>query len=120
MSVLDDWLAELLGVLLGDGCVSRFKSQRNVKTEVAFTGNTSEEGYYRNFLKPLVEEVFYVKGQIRLRPDNTVRLHFRSKKAAEYFLGLGFPLEEGTTLGYPLKFSRREGLCWLHPRILSR
>ena len=91
-AVVDARMAEFLGVLIGDGCISRFISGGKVKFEVAFTGNPSELSYYRNFLKPLIEGRFPIKGQLRIRDDNTVRLHFRSKRLAVYFLSMGLPL----------------------------
>ena len=85
-------LAEFIGVLIGDGCISRFLYRGKIIFEVAFTGNLSEYDYYRTFLKPQIERIFPIKGQLRIRDDNTVRLHFRSKRLAEYFLSMGIPL----------------------------
>jgi hypothetical protein len=51
-------MAEFLGVLIGDGCISRFVSEGKVKFEIAFTGNPSELKYYANFLKPLSKVSF--------------------------------------------------------------
>jgi hypothetical protein len=101
-------LAEFLGVLLGDGCISRFVSEGKVKFEVAFTGNPSEFHYYRDFLKPLIEGLFPLKGQLRIRDDNTVRLHFRSKRLAIYFLSLGLPLGRKKDASIPSCIRGRE------------
>ena len=85
-------MAEFIGVLIGDGCISRFTYRGKVIFEVAFTGNLSELSYYKSFLKPLVEDRFPIKGQLRVRDDHAVRLHFRSKRLAFYFLSMGIPL----------------------------
>ena len=103
-------IAELLGVLLGDGCISRFVSQGRVKLEVAFTGNESEVGYYKTFLKHLVEELFPIKGQLRIRDDHSVRLHFRSKRLATYFRSIGLPLGKKKDASIPLVTREKRGL----------
>jgi len=89
---VDADIAEFLGVLLGDGCISRFVYRGKEIFEVAFTGNLAEVGYYRDFLKPVVEGRFPVKGRLWVRDDNMVRLHFRSKRLSAHLLSLGLPL----------------------------
>ena len=88
----DPEFAEVLGVLLGDGCVSQFLSNGKTILEVAFTGNESEFLYYRDFVKRIIELHFPVHGRLISRGDNTTRLHFRSVKLARYLLSLGIPL----------------------------
>ena len=90
--VVDEEVAELPGVLLGDGCLSEFFSNRRRILETAFTGHSSEYEYYRDFLKPVIEARFPIKGRLLSRGDNTTRLHFRSVRLARYFLSLGVPL----------------------------
>lgn len=85
-------MAEFIGVLIGDGCISRFTYRGKIIFELAFTGNPSELTYYKSFLKPQIERVFPIKGRLRIRDDNTIRLHFRSKRLAVYFLSMGIPL----------------------------
>jgi len=91
-AVVDSRMAEFIGVLIGDGCISRFIYRGKVIFEIAFTGNPSELNYYKRFLKPLIEQLFPIRGRIIVRGDNTVRLHFRSKRLASYFLSMGIPL----------------------------
>jgi hypothetical protein len=107
ISKVDSRMAEFLGMLIGDGCISRFISQGRVKFEVAFTGNLSEFDYYNDFLKPVVEGLFPVKGRLLVRDDNTVRLHFRSKRLAMYFLSLGLPLGKKKDASIPLRVTGR-------------
>jgi intein/homing endonuclease len=99
---IDSKMAEFLGVLIGDGCISRFVSRGKVIFEVAFTGNPSEFDYYKGFSKQLVETLFPIKGRLRIRDDNTVRLHFRSKRLALYFLSMGLPLGKKRDASMPL------------------
>lgn len=89
---LDSDLSEVTGLLLGDGCLSRFTSGGRVLFEVAFTGNRSEFGYYRDFVKPTLERRFQLRGQLQLRSYRTVRLHFRSGRIVQYFSCLGVPV----------------------------
>ena len=42
---LDHKLAEVVGVLLGDGCISEYRADSRVFREIAFTGNRKEAGY---------------------------------------------------------------------------
>lgn len=101
-AAVDTRMAEFIGVLIGDGCISRFTYRRKVIFEVAFTGNSSEGDYYRSFLKALIERLFPIRGRLRMRNDNTIRLHFRSKRLAMYFLSMGIPLGKKRDAAIPL------------------
>jgi len=106
-STIDTGLAEFIGVLIGDGCISRFIYRGRIIFEVAFTGSPSELGYYRTSLKPQIEHRFPIKGRLRVRNDNTIRLHFRSKRLAEFFLSMGIPLGKKKDASIPLCLRRR-------------
>ena len=95
-------MAEFIGVLIGDGCISRFTYRGKIIFELAFTGNPSELSYYGRFLKPQIERVFPIKGRLRIRDDRTIRLHFRSKRLAMYFLSKGIPLGKKKDASIPL------------------
>jgi len=101
-AAVDPGMAEFIGMLIGDGCISRFIYRQKVIFEVAFTGNPSEFSYYRSFLKSKIERLFPIRGRLRLRDDNTVRLHFRSKRLAAYFLSIGIPLGKKRDASIPL------------------
>ena len=73
--VITDGLAEVLGVFLGDGCVSRSLQEGRFYYRVAFTGSPSEFWYYETVVKPTLESSFGVKGRLYLRKDNTTRYH---------------------------------------------
>ncbi len=89
---IDSNLSEVLGVLLGDGCVSRFEYRGRSITEVAFTGNPSELWYYRDFLRPTIRGKFSVGGYLCLREDATVRLHIRGVKLARFLSEINIPV----------------------------
>jgi intein/homing endonuclease len=102
----DSDLAEVIGLLLGDGCISRFFSANRTRLEVAFTGNLCEFDYYRGFVKRTIERHFPLKGQLILRGDNTVRLHYRSTRLASFLLSIGVPLGRKTDARIPEFVSR--------------
>ena len=109
-SSVDPQLAEALGMLLGDGCISRYVSMGRTRYEVAFTGNPSEMMYYRRFLKPALERRFSVHGRLWLRDDGTVRLHFKSVRMASYLLSLNVPLGKRSDAALPLGISGNNNL----------
>ena len=91
-----------MGVLIGDGCISRFVYRGRVIYEVAFTGHPSELNYYSSFLKAQIEHLFPIKGRLLVRNDNTIRLHFRSKRLAVFLLSMGIPLGRKKDASIPL------------------
>jgi intein/homing endonuclease len=107
-SAIDTGLAEFIGVLIGDGCISRFIYRGRTLFEVAFTGSPSELDYYERFLQPQIENRFPIKGRLRVRNDNTIRLHFTSKRLAEFFLSMGIPLGKKKDASIPLCLRRRD------------
>ena len=86
-------MAEVLGVLLGDGCRSRFKTPRGWVELVLFTGNSNEIDYYQGFLQPTMRREFRVEGYIRLRPDdNTVRYFVQCRGLNRFLDSMCIPI----------------------------
>jgi hypothetical protein len=85
-------VAEVLGLLLGDGCLCRFVSRGRDNYQVAFTASEFEYGYYESFVKPTIESNFQVSGRLYHRSDNTTRYHLYSKRLALQLIGLGIPV----------------------------
>jgi len=85
-------VAEVLGVLLGDGCVCRYSYKGKDAYQVAFTAGPTEFSYYETFIKPTIESAFHVRGSLYLRKDNTTRYHIHSRKFAEQLISLGLPV----------------------------
>ncbi|MDA4127973.1 MAG: hypothetical protein OK422_00680 [Thaumarchaeota archaeon] len=119
---LNSELAELVGVLLGDGCLSVSISPRHAIYAVAFTASTKEFQYYENFVKPTLESEFGIRGHLYLRKDNTTRYHVYCKELVSYLAGLGIPvgkkkdaaipatiLEHGLTIPFIRGFYHAEG-----------
>ena len=82
-------LAEVLGVLLGDGCVGRYISKRRYNYQVAFTASPSEFWYYEELVKPTIESTFGVEGRLFIRNDGTTRYHIYGRKLAYYLIEIG-------------------------------
>lgn len=89
--VTDD-LAEVLGLLLGDGCVSRYLYRGRFNFAVAFTASPSEFGYYETFVQPTIKTTFGIGGSLYLRRDNTTRYHIVSAKLASELAAMGIPV----------------------------
>jgi len=85
-------LAEVLGVLLGDGCLCRYVSRGRTNFQVAFTAHPKKFHYYQTFVKPTMESSFGVRGHLYLRNDNTTRYHLFGKKLADQLIELGIPV----------------------------
>jgi len=85
-------LAEILGVLLGDGCVSKYTYRARDNYVVAFTGSSSEYWHYEQVIQPTCRTEFGVAGSLYLRKDGTTRYHISGRKVATALLLLGIPL----------------------------
>ncbi|HLC92967.1 MAG TPA: LAGLIDADG family homing endonuclease [archaeon] len=89
-------LAELTGILIGDGCLSKYFANfdKRWRYELAFTGNNDEYDYYRDFIQPVFKNYFNTKGRLFIRKDNSTRFHVLSKVAFDFFAGIGIPIGE--------------------------
>lgn len=85
-------VAEVLGLLIGDGCVFRYHYDRGSISGVLFTGSESEYWYYRDFVKPTFELSFGVHGNLFRRGDHTTRYRIYSKELVNSLEHLGVPV----------------------------
>jgi intein/homing endonuclease len=81
--MLNDDIAELVGVILGDGNLN--------KKDIRIVGNTSERSYYLH-LKSLFQKVFDVNSIIRCDTENSVKLTVYSVRISEYLTSLGLKI----------------------------
>jgi hypothetical protein len=95
--------AEVLGVHLGDGCLSRSSIPKSVRNQIAFTASSSEYWYYESFVKPTIESTFGVSGRLYLRNDNTTRYVINSKELLAYFTSLGIPVGKKRDASIPME-----------------
>ena len=80
---LDKNLSEIIGVLNGDGHISRFKY------EICVSGNKLEK-HYLLYLKNLFESVFKIKFKIS-KLHSGLKLRAYSKELSEFLVNLGLP-----------------------------
>lgn len=100
-------MSEVLGLHLGDGCVSRYMSGGSEYYVVAFTGSGSEFWYYRDFVKPTIESTLPVHGHLYLRRDGTTRYHIFGRELAFYLIKLGIPVGRKKDAGIPAEVRER-------------
>jgi len=106
-SIFDGDFAEVVGALIGDGCLCKFlsKSEGNVwRYVVAFTGPWNQDHeYYETRIRPIIYKNFGITGCIYHRRDNdTVGYFIQSERVVKFFHELGLPLgTKGENLGIP-------------------
>jgi hypothetical protein len=92
----DNDIWELMGVLLGDGCLSKYyaKYERRFIYEISFTGNMFDDlDFYRQRIIPILREKFEVSGNYYLRPKyHVICIRIRSKRIFNFFRDLGMPV----------------------------
>jgi hypothetical protein len=98
--VKDEDFWELVGILMGDGCLSEFFSnyEKRERCEVVIVGNEKWDlEYYQNHVLPLVRKVLGVNPKIRRkRRENVIAIHIRNKQVFEIFRNVGLPVGKKT------------------------
>ncbi len=97
---LNEEVAEIAGVLIGDGCISLY-SHTNNRSLIMFTGNLKNDlSYYETQLSKLILKNFGSVGHMYHRKDdNTIRYTFRDQQFVNYFINsLGFPVGRKTEI----------------------
>jgi intein/homing endonuclease len=85
-------LAELWGILLGDGNIQRIFGYKLGTYDINVTGHSIlDKDYILNFVKPLGEKLFKVKGRYYYsKHSNAIHLYFDSRKIVDFFEKEGF------------------------------
>ncbi len=94
---MDEKLAELIGILLGDGCISTYhcKSGNKGQTQyrIKITLNAIKDLEYSNYVSTLLEHIFKQKPKIYFRKDeNTLDIYLLGKQHVDFLLNLGMTL----------------------------
>ncbi len=111
---MNEEIAELIGAILGDGCLSTYWDECNKRQryDIVFTGHTHDYKYYTQNIIPTIRKNFGIKGYLRLRKDdNTTRYAISSKRVFEYFKKFKIPIgKKGPFLKIPKEILQKRNL----------
>ena len=85
MVKLDKNLAEFYGILVGDGCISKFVAQSKTHHVIRIDGNSITDKEYYNHIKKLIFSI--IKREVSIRFDkrfNGIFIYFEAKEFAIY------------------------------------
>jgi hypothetical protein len=96
--IINEDVAETIGVFIGDGCLSEYfsrfdKRQRRV---VLFTGSwENDRKYYEKTIVPILQKKFNVKSNIHKRKDNnSLKFLTFNRELITFLLDIGFSFGE--------------------------
>ena len=95
---------ELLGILYGDGCLSKFKSGGKVFKVIVISGHKHDDRhYFENRVIKLVEGIIRRRPKIKEdRKFNGIHIYFQSKKLFDYLIkNFNFPIGKKELLIIP-------------------
>lgn len=98
-------LAELIGIILGDGCITIINNKKKYGTySVRIVGDSRyDKEYLINFVKPMVDRLFNISSKIYfVKNKNTIRLEIVGKRLVYFFLNFG--LKSGNKLKNGVRF----------------
>ncbi|MBI2581935.1 hypothetical protein HYV87_02275 [Candidatus Woesearchaeota archaeon] len=86
-------LAELIGIMIGDGHIGRYKTENYTHYEIFINGNIRDKDYYENYVNPLIFKLFNIKFNIRLLPNENGIVLRKDSKGIYSFLSevIGIP-----------------------------
>ena len=84
-------LAELIGIVLGDGNINYFKKGKKIGTYmVRISGHRiNDRDYITRYVSGLLRSLFNVEPKIIERKNNEIMVVAHSKKLVEFFVGMG-------------------------------
>ena len=83
-------IAELVGIMLGDGCIRTQKYKNKKLYNVKITLNSIDDRQYINYVVNLVEKVIEIRPLVRFRSnENTVDIRTCKIEAYRSFLKMG-------------------------------
>jgi len=89
--IKNEKLAELLGVIAGDGHLQVYKSKKRSSYAIVITGNKTEDIDYFEFLRNLIKDIFDEDSKIYNKKDG-IYLKLWSKEIVELINVLGIPI----------------------------
>ena len=102
-------LAELLGVLSGDGCISYYPKKNEYW--VSITGNSlSDMKYFIHHLAPLLKRIFNIDSKIlKVKNQHTIRIVIRSKGLFYFLKSIGMNIGPKNNIDIPkIVLAKRE------------
>lgn len=100
----DEHFWEFLGILYGDGCLSKFRSGGRIFRVIVISGHKHNDRYYfENRVIKLVERILRRKPKIKEdRKFNGIHIYFQSKKLFDYLVkNFNFPVGKKKLLIIP-------------------
>jgi len=95
-SEIDTDIWELIGICLGDGCLSKYfsKYENRWQYEVLFTGNLKDDTkYYEDCIIPILRSKFDLRTNYHARTkENVIYIAIKSKRIFNFFKLLGMPV----------------------------
>ena len=83
---------EFYGILMGDGCLSKYTVGNSEKKIICITCNAiKDKAYVEKYVNNLIITLFKTKPKIRIRKDNTIELKVYNKQIFEFLNKVGFP-----------------------------
>jgi len=105
ISISNPLALEFYGIMMGDGCVSRYpiKSSKKPRTAVVISGNSEKDReYFTDFLVPTMNQLFGVKIKIKKRKDqNTIDLVTCASQISQWLIKHNFPIGKKHDLQIP-------------------
>lgn len=89
---IDVKLAELIGLFIGDGCLSRWECRGRQISAVIFTGSLENDmQYYNDIVCSIIDEKFKLRSNIRIRRNyNAIELKYYNRNFVDFLRCLGF------------------------------
>lgn len=87
----DERLAELIGIILGDGNIHIFKGKKSTSYILRIAGDSNKDKEYLiNYVKPLCDSLFELDSKIiKHKSANELFVNVNSKKVVEFLLSVG-------------------------------
>lgn len=105
MFEMNEELSEFYGVLLGDGCISKFNSQNREKEIIRIDGNSKTDLEYYTYLQGLIKKITDREVKINFRKNkNAIFITFHNKNFSNYLnKKLKFPYGKKKGMVVPLE-----------------
>jgi hypothetical protein len=103
-------LAEFYGILLGDGCMSKFRSQNRNKEIIRIDGHGTDDVEYYKYLQKLIEKITKREVSVGRRNNkNAIFITFSNKNFSNFLNSqLGFPYGKKQGMTISDKFLKKE------------